>query len=224
MTGRYRNALPAKALAVAVMAIAGLGVAACEQPKGYGDPRETYPLEVKVETVSVSVGDRADGGPMHPLEQVGFERFVKAYFLRGKSQVTMQAFASDGTESDHAARYQRIYGLLRKVGIDSRQVVVAPGKKVATGPAWIVLSFAASSVEPPECGDWSSTATNEWSNRRHSNFGCSYRRNLGLTIADPGDLKSGQPMSHFEGSRGAAGIGTLRSGASGAAATTTTGN
>lgn len=219
MTERHNKPARSRARQVFLSMAVVLILAGCQSPPGVGDPRDEHPLKVVDETVSVSIGDRVGGGPLLPLEQVAFDRFVHTYVLRGKGVVAMQSFG-DG-ESEHAARYQRAYELLRRAGVDAGHVFVAPGKPAGEGRGRVVLSFLANAVKVPECGDWSSTATNDWSNRRHANFGCAYQRNLGLTIANPGDLNSAQPLSPYEGPRGSTVIGIIRSGGGGSTTTTT---
>ncbi|HEY9164501.1 MAG TPA: CpaD family pilus assembly lipoprotein, partial [Magnetovibrio sp.] len=45
------------------------------------------------------------------------------------------------------------------------------------------------------CGNWQENQAFNPTNNPQPDFGCSNRRNLGLTVADPGDLIDAQPMS-----------------------------
>lgn len=47
-------------------------------------------------------------------------------------------------------------------------------------------------VTPPRCPDWSKPATGDPSNQVGSNYGCAMATNLGVMIADPGDLVRGR--------------------------------
>ncbi len=50
-------------------------------------------------------------------------------------------------------------------------------------------------VTTPQCGDWSKPSGTDLFNRPASNFGCATTANLGLMVADPGDLIRGRPLS-----------------------------
>ncbi|MBL4690723.1 MAG: hypothetical protein JKY68_04575, partial [Rhodospirillales bacterium] len=85
----------------------------------------------------------------------------------------------------------------------------------------VTLSFSAFKVKLSECGDFTSKTTPNWTNRRHANFGCATRRNLGLMIQDPGDLKQARTMSPGDGRRAVGVISGYQSGAAAPEATTT---
>ena len=54
-------------------------------------------------------------------------------------------------------------------------------------------------VTPPKCPDWTKPAGPDPSNRVGSNFGCASTSNLGLMLADPGDLVRGRPKGPGDG-------------------------
>jgi len=58
-----------------------------------------------------------------------------------------------------------------------------------------MLTFTANVAQVPTCGDWSENVAFNPTNNPYPDFGCSNRRNLGLTVADPGDLIDAQPMT-----------------------------
>lgn len=166
-------------------------LAACEAPKRAADYRDQAKIAVAKETVSLTVTVPAAGGRLAGIEATKFEQFVRRYMERGQGEITLQAAAA-------AAGVAR--GLLMKEGVRGREIVVAPDAGAANS---VRLSYAASTVTPPECEDWSSNATFNWSNRPHSNFGCTTRRNITLTVRDPADLEKARDMTGFDGVRGA---------------------
>lgn len=54
-------------------------------------------------------------------------------------------------------------------------------------------------VTAPKCPDWTKPAGPDPSNRVGSNFGCATTSNLGLMLADPGDLVRGRPKGPGDG-------------------------
>ncbi len=54
-------------------------------------------------------------------------------------------------------------------------------------------------VTAPKCPDWTKPAGPDPSNRVSSNFGCASISNLGLMLADPGDLLRGRPKGPGDG-------------------------
>ena len=54
-------------------------------------------------------------------------------------------------------------------------------------------------VTPPACPDWTSQPQADWTNRPPSQFGCATAANLGLMVADPGDLVQGRPAPLWDG-------------------------
>ena len=63
-------------------------------------------------------------------------------------------------------------------------------------------------VIPPNCPDWSKPSGTDPVNTPSSNFGCATTANLGLMVADPGDLIRGRALSPAHG--GAAALGMQR--------------
>ena len=67
-------------------------------------------------------------------------------------------------------------------------------------------------VVTPECGDWSKPSGTDIWNRPSSNFGCATTANLGLMVADPGDLIRGRQLTPGIGGRGVLGLDSYRAG------------
>ena len=164
---------------------------ACEAPQRSADYRDQSKITVGKETVTLTVAVPAAGAGLAGIEATKFEQFVRRYLEQGHGQMTVQA-AGD------AAGLAR--ELLLKEGVRGREIVVSPDAAAANS---VRLSYIASTVKVPECEDWSSNATINWSNRVHSNFGCTTQRNIGLTVQDPADLEKARDMSGADGERGA---------------------
>ncbi len=198
----------------AVPLLVSLALAACQEPKRAAEYRDAFPLTVSPATVSLSL--EAPSGQRELTGQAGldFERFVRDYHNRGRRALTLTAPAGQSGRSGA----EKIRSMLVGAGIPKNDI-----KVVGAGTGNIVtMSFNTHKVEIPECGRFTSKTTPNWTNRRHADYGCATRRNLGLMVQDPGDLKQAQTVSPADGSRAASTISGYRSGGSEAEATTTT--
>lgn len=167
--------------------ILSLAITACENPKRAADYREAYPLIVVKERLSLSINVPSGDGALSAEDADGLRRFVGDYLDRGQGRMVAEA---------DSARVRRLHELLRAAGLRSREIAIRQGGGGTTDARLAVLSFVASAVKVPDCGDWSSSVGLNWSNRRHTNFGCSIQRNLGLMVVNPGDLYSPATMSN----------------------------
>jgi pilus biogenesis lipoprotein CpaD len=173
-------------------AAALMALAACEAPKHSADYRDQSKFSVAKETVSLTFAVPAGAAELAGIEAAQFERFIRRYHEQGHGQMTVHANAA-------AAALAR--ELLLKQGVRGQEIAVAPGAPAAADA--VRLTYTASTAKVPDCEDWSSNATVNWSNRVHSNFGCATRRNLMLTVRNPADLEKAGDMSGFDGARGA---------------------
>ena len=168
-------------------ALLSLAVTACEDPKRAADYREANPLIVIKERLSLSINVPGADGALSAEDADGLRRFVGDYLDRGQGRMVVEA---------DDARMRRLHGLLRAAGLRSREIAIRQGSGAATDARLAVLSFVASAVKVPDCGDWSSSVGLNWSNRRHTNFGCSIQRNIGLMVVNPADLSGPATMSN----------------------------
>ena len=67
-------------------------------------------------------------------------------------------------------------------------------------------------VTPPDCPNWGKPAGIDSANRTASNLGCATTRNLGLMLADPGDLVRTNPLAPADGEAAATSIQRYRAG------------
>ncbi len=201
--------------------ILALSLAACEAPKGSADYRVNHPVTASEEMMVLPI----IGGATDLLavgERTAFERFIREYHLRGQGAVAIQVRRQGIAEDVRLVREDQARQLLIGAGVSAGAITLLPVE--ADKGAVVVISFMANKVEVPECSDWSVGFSENWTSRVHSNFGCATQRNIGLTIADPGDLNSPATMSNFDGNKATSIIDTYRTGgaATGTATTTST--
>lgn len=174
-------------------------LAACEAPQRSADYRQQWQVAVGKETISLVVAMPAAGDTLAGLEAATFERFVRRYVEAGQGGMTVEA---SGAAADRAR------DMLLKEGVRDREIIVAPAAGGVANAA--VLTYTAATIAVPDCGDWSSNATFNWSNRVHSNFGCVTQRNIGLTVRNPADLETPRTVSPGDGTHAAGVIDNYR--------------
>jgi len=172
--------------------IAGLATA-CSAPKkittpqGY-DYRQNHKMQVAREQVSISIVLPEKGLKLSPSDSRRFHVFLRDFVQRGRTAVTVESKMP-----------QLAAQIMVNNGLHQNEIIMAPDTTIVAPNA--VLSFTANKFVAPECGDWSSNADFNPSNKAHSNFGCSMQRNIGKVISDPGDLIQSQPARGEASSR-----------------------
>lgn len=164
------------------------------------DYRQNHKIQVAREQVSVSVVLPQHGLHLAPGDMRRFRSFLRDFVQRGRTVVTVESTAP-----------QLARDILLANGLRENEIIIAPGATVAAPN--VVLSFTASKVVVPECGDWTSGPSFNMSNGPHSNFGCSVQRNVGQVVADPGDFIQQQPATGGAATRTDEGIRVHQSGA-----------
>jgi pilus assembly protein CpaD len=193
-----------------VIAVIAVGVSGCSAPNNVSDHRLNFPIGVVEETVSMAIAAPEGGDLFGPAEEVMFSKFIREYHLRSDSPIGVAVNKVTLDPAEASAHVQAIRGLLRDAGVLDSDVLVLPGGIEPEATA--VLSYTTKVAVLPECENWSSRMSYNWTNSQHSNFGCATQRNLGLMIANPGDLEGADAMDNFDGQRGATIIRSYRSG------------
>jgi len=107
-------------------------------------------------------------------------------------------------------RREALAAFLKMQGIKSNGVVdVDPSPAAGDVVAVDVRRYV---VHLPACPDWSSDPAKNYENAPHSNFGCATAVNLGMMVAEPGDLVRGRAYEPMDGERAAMAIERYRKG------------
>lgn len=175
------TALKTALIACVLSALAGCGAQLSDSPKNR-DTRLQHPIQVIPEQVSVSIDIPAEGSSLSSQDQRRIRNFIRDFVGRGRSAVTV--------ESRLGVRARRV---LQSQGLRANEIIIIPDTTVKAPTA--ILTFTANAVVVPKCGNWSTSSTFTPTNSPHPDYGCSNRRNLGLIVADPGDLIEAQPVS-----------------------------
>jgi pilus assembly protein CpaD len=192
-----------------------LAAAACSSDQPSGPPpqavdfdyRQKHPLIVEPTVALLQI--TAQHGALAAADRRRVEGFAAEYVRRGDGvlEVSVGGMAAD----DSAARAfaQQVAGNLLDAGLKSAEVrlqLVIDDPDIVPGRA--LLRFASSTVQLPECDDWSSGTRNAPS----PNFGCSMQHNIGAMVANPRDLVQPRPVDARPGLRGSDAIEKLNQG------------
>ena len=179
---------PSPRLLAALATAIALTVTACTAPPtGKADYRDTYPLKPEKATSVLVMDSAAFGAPSNSRDMVRLRVYVGDYLRRGRSRLTI-SFRAGGKGVAAPGRVDSIRAMLLREGVNAANIEFKPSQSKDIKGSDLVFSFRGYIVRVPECGDWSGAAGYGPSNLPHTDFGCSYQRNTGLMLADPGDL------------------------------------
>ncbi|MDH5188537.1 MAG: CpaD family pilus assembly protein [Rhodospirillaceae bacterium] len=193
---------------LAVVGAVAASLAGCAETKvsETGNVNETYPIQVTREQVSITISLPENGTALNREDGRRFKMFLRDYVQRGRTHITVESVSQEHAEN-----------VLSANGIMPGEMIFISDS--ATPAPNAILSFTANAAIVPECGlDWSDNTSFNPSNLPYDNYGCATRRNMGLTVTDPGDLIESQPISGGSAPRSDAAIRTYSAPAAPAAA------
>ncbi len=168
-------------------------MAACSSRTAYWSPAQS-PKVNKVNWVSYSHNVRPAkvGNGLATAERARLDQFTAEVSLGYGDQVVIKTPRRHRAKTAAAlARYFRARRLDPKI-----QVIDGNRRRGDDTMTVIVGRYV---VTAPKCPDWTKPAGPDPSNRISSNFGCASTSNLGLMLADPGDLVRGRPKGPGDG-------------------------
>ena len=168
-------------------------MAACSSRTDNWSPAQS-PKVNKVNWVSYShtVRPAKAGNGLSTAERDRLERFTAEVSLGHGDQVVIE------TPKRHRAKTAAALAqYFRARRLDPRIQLVDGNRR--RGNDTLTVTVGRYVVTPPKCPDWTKPAGVDHSNRVSSNFGCANISNLGLMLADPGDLVRGRPKGPGDG-------------------------
>lgn len=184
-------------------------VAGCAQTVADWTPAAT-PNELQVQWVthehSVSFNGAANRLTNHQSRSL--DRFLGEIDLRPSDRVFVDVGPLSG-EAASDARVSAVNEHLRRYVPDAQALAITGEKGTDSGIRLIVGRYV---VLPPNCPNLSGPTASNPGNNADSNFGCSTQRNLGLMLADPGDLLRGRTLGPGDGEALSRGIRAYRAG------------
>lgn len=183
----------------AVITMAGCGSRLTNAPERI-DPRVQHPIQVAREQVSVTIDLPFEGTALSPENMRRLQGFIRSFANRGRTSITVESQMNE-----------RAREILLVNGLRANEIILVPETTIKAPSA--IMTFTASVAKVPTCGNWSENMAFNPTNNPSPDFGCSTRRNLGLTVADPGDMIESQPLSGHGAARRDTAIDSYNSGA-----------
>lgn len=165
---------------------AGVAVAGCAlPPTPAADYRIQHPIAAQEKIFSLIVPLSSSGQAASVQHRRRIMNFAGDYLRRGRGPILISQGGSVATAGEPRSM---IAGLLVEAGVSKQMIYLQGRSENNSNRNTAELSYAGYSVRLPKCGDWSGQAGFDPSNRSHTDFGCSYQRNIGLMLSNPGDL------------------------------------
>lgn len=192
---------PVLLIAVLLMTL----VTACAPEMSHWSPEQNVKRnDVRWVTFQHYVRFGGSGAELDHAERRRLHRFLIRHDAGYGDRILIgsRGIRATGTEVRQASRRETtVAAELRKLDLPTGLLPDVPAKENWDGTVEIVLGRYI--VIPPDCPDWSKRADGDPANRRSSNFGCANTVNLGLMVADPGDLVRGRAGGPADGATGA---------------------
>jgi pilus assembly protein CpaD len=231
-TQRRRRRLPHQLGCLTVLSIA---LTACAAPGAGTDPNlgwleASSPKSLEVERAQYrhTVHFATDKADLSAIEQERLLTFLQTVAPTRQDSMVIEGHADERAGDLYnlelaSRRITSVDAFLREHGIDGvtlhasafgERVPAAEGSDPAS---WqqnrrVELVLERHLVQLPPCPDWSRETGLDYSNLPGSNFGCATQTNLGLMVANPGDLVRGRKLAPASGIHAAEGIVRYRTG------------
>jgi len=168
----------------------------------------TNDLQVKWVTHEHSISFNNQANLMTNQASRSLDRFLNEIDLRPSDRL----FVDVGPQTGEVVNDSRVGTINQQLHhyIPGAQVQPINGEKGTSNKISLIVGRYV--VLPPNCPDLSRPTTTNPGNLPDSNFGCSTQRNLGLMLADPGDLLRGRTLGPGDGEALSGGIRRYRAG------------
>lgn len=192
-----------------LLSVLAIIVAGCAQTVADWTPAaSTNDLDVKWVTHEYSVNFTNSANALTKQEARSLGRFLGEIDLRPSDRL----FVDVGPKSGDVVKDMRV-GIINEQlrhYVPGAEALVITGEKGTDSNVRLIVGRYV--VVPPNCPDLSKPSATNPGNFNDSNFGCSTQRNLGLMLANPGDLLRGRTLGPADGEALGRGIRTYRAG------------
>ena len=174
------------------------------------------PKENRVEFVTVShaVHFAPNSAMPAPEEEQALTDFLSQTEFGYGDQVTLDAGPRGGQAASDpmaARRIDAVAAMLRRLRVTATRAS-RPTVEGALARDAVVVTVGRYVVTSPLCPDFSKPEGDDYTNTPTSNYGCTTNTNLGLMVANPGDLVRGTPANAADGEFASHGVQRYRSG------------
>lgn len=194
-------------LGTGVLFAIGLAFAGCAPQTSQWSPAEaSRDNKIALVRMAHAVQFRPNEDRLNPTEAARLGAFIRDQNVGYGDQILL--LGGDGALAQR--RQEAIATVFARSGLRVVRDVQIEGVTVAPNELRIIVSRHV--LTPPACPNWSKRADDDFGNTLGSNFGCSTQTNLGLMVADPGDLLVGQTPGPADGELSAFRIESYRKG------------
>lgn len=163
-------------------------------PVPMADYRLQHRVYAEEKVFSLTLPLPASGHLSPSLHRQNIERFASDYIRRGHGPLLVSQNGGGNTSRESQSMVART---LYSTGVPEKSIFFQARNAQQNVPRSVELSYSGYVARVPTCGDWSGQTGFDPSNLPHTDFGCSVQRNVGLMIANPGDLSvSGGRLHH----------------------------
>lgn len=182
---------------VLVFFVVAAVLAGCGPPVGNPDFSKQFPLKVELKTFAVALR-LGDEGSEKTVDRSRVDVLVREYLRRARSPLMISTSPGNGT-AETIKRTAFVRERLVALGVRPSNILLQPGTAQVKDPDAVILSFKGYEIKVPECGVWTGDAGGfNPTNLPQNNWGCSYQRNFGLMLADPGVLIQPNTLSAID--------------------------
>lgn len=176
-----------------------LFLGACAPVTTYSDAEAPKNLRLDSTTTEVDVRFAPGSATLAVADAARLRQLAATGGIVPSDRVTVAAAGAPGLAR---ARVAAVSALLLRYGV----VAVAEPPGGATPPNRAVIAVGRTLVTLPACPNWSKASNSDFANQPSSNFGCATQTDLGLMVANPGDLAEGLPAGAAAGKPAAAAV------------------
>lgn len=178
-------------------------LSACAPESAHWSPAQSVKLnDVRWVTFEHPIRFASGDETLGEAEKTRLRRFLALHDAGYGDDVMIGASGAASNAVEAARREAAVMAELRALDFSPRLLPETPSGATSDGPA-VHLVLGRYVVVPPDCPDWSKPADGDPNNRVSSNFGCATATNLGLMVANPGDLVRGRRAGPADGAAGA---------------------
>src|SRR5579862_6971859 len=200
---------------LAPVLVVTLLAAGCTPDVARWTPAES-PKENKIDFVTMAHPVSFAPGAVTPTsaEVKSLSGFLDSVSFGYGDQVTLDAGPHSGNASADALATKRVdavMGALRHLRIRA-QVASRPTVDGALARNAVIVTVGRYVATAPNCPDRTKPEADDYANNTESNFGCATATNLGLMVANPGDLVHGRAPGPADGDFATRGVQAYRNG------------
>jgi len=174
---------------IILLAIASAALTACNStPDEWTSAQAPRQLRVDFQRLTHATAFPSGSAQLAQGERDSLLGFLRAAEVTPDDTIYLEAADEDKLSGS------RVGALVRDLSRKGYSVATLPAARDAVPANSLMVVVERYVVTPPDCPNWSKSASGDHENAVTSNFGCANVSNLGLMVADPRDLVVGRDL------------------------------